>query len=105
MKLTANQLRGIINETVKASKRKRLKEGPVPPTGTTLGSRSISSAVMGDAALQNAISDLGGALMTALGKFIGDETPDGSDLEEQIMTGFENELQDFVEQWAETLSS
>lgn len=106
MKLNANQLRSIISETVKASKRRRLGEGPVPPANTTLSSRSHAAAVMEDRRIQDAMDSLSGALVDALTTVLGgDELFDGSDVEGQVMTGFQNELHEFVEQWAESYSS
>lgn len=105
MKLSANQLRSIISETVRTAKKKRLAEGPVPPMGTTLGSRSVASAVMEDQQVLDAMDTLTNALIGSLVTLLGPESPDGSDIEEQAMTGFQNELHDFVEQWAESLSS
>lgn len=103
MKLNANQLRSIISETVKASKRRRLGEGPVPPSDSTLSTRTAPRAVDTEA-----ISD---AVMTLVEAIVAEATTTLALTDEQSMNlsdtahvDIHNDLLDIAEQWVKEIA-
>ena len=71
IKLNAAQLRNIISETVKGSRRRSLRESPVPPADTILDDRATTTAVMDDERVITAIDDLMWEFLNRLDAVLG----------------------------------